>query len=140
MRGLISVLSSQSALGYALLRALAGFVLFYHGYQKVFGMGLGAVSGFFNQLGILLPQITGPFIGLLELVGGALLVIGLFTRYLAVLFAIEFIVATYAVWMLMNKGYGGSELELMLLATTLMIATNGAGRFSLDAIIRKSDA
>jgi putative oxidoreductase len=103
-------------------------------------MGLGAVSGFFDKIGIFLPQISGPFIGLLELIGGALLFVGLFSRYLALLFAIEFIVASYAAWVLMNKGYGGAELELMLLATSIMIATNGAGSFSLDAIIRKGDA
>jgi len=140
MNRLASALAAQSAIGYALLRAMAGIVLFYHGYQKVFAMGLSAVAGFFEKIGIFLPQITGPFIGLLELIGGALLFLGLFTRYLGLLFAIEFIVASYASWILMDRGYGKSELELLILFAGVLFATNGAGKLSLDAVFRRSDA
>jgi len=140
MNRVASALAAQSSLGYALLRLMVGIVLFYHGYQKVFVMSLGKVAGFFESIGIFLPQITGPFIGLLELIGGALLFLGLFTRYLSALFAIEFIVATYASWMLMDRGYGKSELELLLLFAGVLFATNGAGKYSLDAVFRRPDA
>jgi putative oxidoreductase len=140
MNRVASALAAQSSLGYALLRLMAGIVLFYHGYQKVFVMGLGTVAGFFEKIGIFLPQITGPFIGLLELIGGALLFLGLFTRYVAALFAIEFIVASYAAWVLMDRGYGKSELELLILFAGILFATNGAGKYSLDAVFRRSDA
>jgi putative oxidoreductase len=140
MRGVISAISAQSNLGYALVRIMTAIVLFVRGYQKVFSMGLGSVAGFFEKIGIPLPQITGPFIGLLELIGGALLFAGLFTRYLGVIFAIEFIVAAYAQAVLMNKGYSGAELELLLLAAGILFATNGAGKFSLDAVFRRTDA
>lgn len=140
MRGVISAMSAQSSVGYALVRIMTAIVLFAHGYLKVFSMGLGSVAGFFEKIGIPLPQITGPFIGLLELIGGALLFVGLFTRYLGALFAIEFIVATYAKWVLMDKGYSGSELELLIFVAGVLFATNGAGRYSLDAVFKRSDA
>ena len=133
-------MSAQSGVGYALMRIMMAIVLFHHGYQKVFSMGLGSVAGYFDKIGIPLPQITGPFIGLLELIGGALLFVGLFTRYLGILFAIEFIVAAYAQAVLMNKGYSGAEIELLILVAGFLFATNGAGKYSLDAVFKRADA
>lgn len=132
MQALIAALSAQKDLAYLLVRLMTGIVLTYHGYQKVFVMGLDNVAGFFTKIGIPLPQISGPFIGLLELIGGILLLLGLFTRYLGLIFAIEFIVASYTVWVLLGKGYGGSELEFMLLFASFLLATHGGGKYSLD--------
>lgn len=136
MRSYYVALGSQSSLALVLLRVMTAIVLFYHGYQKVFVIGLGNVANFFGQIGIPVSQITGPFIGLLELIGGALLFFGIYTRTLASLFTIEFIVATFAKWHLMDKGYAGSELELMILFSCLLLATNGAGRYSLHGMLR----
>jgi putative oxidoreductase len=136
MRSYYVALGGQSSLGLVLLRAMTGIVLFYHGYQKCFVIGLSNVAGFFEKIGIPLSQITGPFIGLLELIGGALLFFGVYTRTLASLFTIEFIVATYAKWILMDKGYAGSELELMILFASILLATNGAGRYALHGMLR----
>ncbi len=140
MRGVISALSGQSAIGYTLVRLVAGLILFLAGYNKVFVTGLSGVAGFFEKINMPVPQVTGPFIGLLELIGGALLFVGLFTRYLGVLFAIEFIVATWAKFGPMDQGFGGARLDIMLLVAGLLFATNGAGKFSLDAIFRRWDA
>jgi putative oxidoreductase len=140
MQRVISAMAAQRSLGYALLRAFTAVILFAHGYQKVFYEGLGSVSRMFERMGIILPQVTGPFIGLLELVGGALLFLGLFTRWLGFIFAIEFVVATYTRWILLDKGYFGSELELLILVACIVLATNGAGRYSLDSLFRRADA
>lgn len=136
MRGYYSALGAQSSFGLVLLRLMTSIVLVYHGYQKVFVIGLSGVAGFFEKIGIFLPQLTGPFIGLLELIGGILLFLGIFTRLLATLFTIEFIVAAYAAWALMNKGYAGSELELMMVFSCILLATNGPGRYSLHSALR----
>jgi putative oxidoreductase len=127
----VAVLQGQRDPAYTLLRIMTGIVLTYHGYQKIFVIGLNGVAGFFGKIGIPLSQISGPFIGILEFVGGILVILGLFTRLLGALFAIEFIVATYAAWVLLGKGYGGSELELMLLFANVLIATHGSGRYSV---------
>jgi len=83
MRGYYSALGAQSPFGLLLLRLMTAIVLTYHGYQKVFVIGLNGVAGFFGKIGIVIPQITGPFIGVLELVGGILLFLGIYTRLLA---------------------------------------------------------
>jgi putative oxidoreductase len=140
MQRVLSVMAAQSSLGYALLRAFTAVILFAHGYQKVFNVGLGGVSNMFQSMGIILPQITGPFIGLLELIGGGLLFLGLFTRWLALIFAVEFIVAVYARWVMLDKGYFGSEFEIIIMVACVLLATNGAGRYSLDSLFRRSDA
>lgn len=136
MRSYYSALGAQSTFGLLLLRLMTAIVLTYHGYQKVFVMGLGAVAGFFSKIGIPAAQITGPFIGVLELVGGILLFLGIYTRLLSTLFAIEFIVASYAAWVLLGRGYSGSELELMLLFSNVLLATHGAGRYALHSTLR----
>jgi putative oxidoreductase len=140
MHRLVSVMAAQSSFGYALVRVMTALILFVAGYEKVFVRGLGSVTGFFEQIGVLLPQITGPFIGLLELIGGALLFVGLFTRYLGLLFALEFLVAVWAKFGPLKQGFGGAEIDLMILSASLLFATNGAGRYSLDALFRRSDA
>lgn len=133
MQGLMATLAGLADISYLLMRLMLGIVLTFHGYQKVFVIGLNGVAGFFGKIGIPLSQVTGPFIGILELVGGIMIILGVFTRYLGAIFAIEFIVATYAAWVLIGKGYGGSELEMLILFGSFLLATHGAGKYSVDA-------
>ena len=136
MRSYYAAIGAQSSLGVFLLRVMTSIVFIYHGYQKVFVMGLGNVAGFFEKINMPLPQVSGPFVGLLELIGGILLLLGIFTRLLSTLFVIEFIVATFAKWVIMDKGYAGSELELMLLVSCFLLATQGSGRWALHGSLR----
>lgn len=130
MKSLIKALSNQAGLGLALIRIMMGIVLVYHGYLKI--TKLGWAVGFFGKVGIPIPSVSGPFITLLETVGGLALIVGLFTRYLGILYAIQFVVAAYLQWFFFSKGYGGAELELMLLFAGVLLATNGGGAYSLD--------
>ncbi len=128
MRGLIRILNSQAGLGLAILRVVMGLIFLYAGYGKVFKGGF-AVGGFRN-MGLPFPEILGPVASFLELGGGALLVIGLFTRYLGILFTGQFIVATLVIYNL--KGLAGARLEIMILLGAIILATNGAGVLGLD--------
>lgn len=135
LKNLIVRLSSLGDLALSLLRIMLGIVLVAHGYGKVTH---GFAVGFFaNNAHIFLPQITGPFISLLELIGGICLIIGLFTRYLGVVYVIEFIVVMYVRLFTLHVGYHGSELELMILFTAVLLATNGGGRLSVDHSVRR---
>jgi putative oxidoreductase len=140
MQGIVAMVAGLHHLAYTLVRCLTGLILFSHGYVKVFEWQLGGMESKFKEMGVLLPHISGPFIGLLELIGGALLFVGLFTRYLGLLFAAEFVVATYFVWVKFNERFSGSQLELMLLAVAFLLACQGAGRYSADTLLRRSDA
>ena len=61
--------------GLTVLRVAMGLVFAIHGYAK-FAAGLGKASAFFAKVSIPLPELTGPVIAVLELVGGILLVLG----------------------------------------------------------------
>jgi len=128
MKALIQLLATQSGLGLTVLRVVMGVVLGYSGYQKVFS-GSYAV-GFFRQLGIPFAEVAGPFVSFLELGGGLLLFIGLFTRLLGVVFTVQFLVASFYI---MNfKGMASLKMELMMMAGAFVLATCGAGALGID--------
>jgi putative oxidoreductase len=123
------------------LRLAAGLSFFMHGYQKVFGMGVGAVTQGFTQMGIPLPGVAGPFISFLELLGGIALMLGLFTRVFGFLLTCDMLTATLLVHL--KNGYlgeGGMELTFLLGAMALTLVLAGAGPFSLDAVLARRRA
>src|SRR5262249_13433786 len=74
-----------------LLRLMAGGVFFWEGLLKFVYVNQGV--GRFTKLGIPFPPFTATFIGGLEIVGGLLLLAGLTTRFIAIPFVGEMIVA-----------------------------------------------
>ena len=88
-------------------------------------------------MGFILPQVAGPFVGLLEVAGGALLTVGLFTRYLGLIFAVEFAVATYTVAVMLGKGMEGARLPFLVMIVMLTLATNGGGALNLGTLLKK---
>ena len=116
----------------AILRIGAGLLFMQHGLQKLFGM-LGGFGG--------TPGATAPLdslmgvAGVLELVGGALLVAGLFVRPVALILAAEMIVA-YFKSHLPQGGMpiqNGGELALLYALVFTFLAARGAGPASVDA-------
>lgn len=125
-------------IGLLVLRLVAGFSFFMHGYQKVFTMGIGGITQGFTQMGIPLPGVAAPFISFLELVGGLALIFGVFTRVFAFLLMCDMLTATVLVHM--KNGYlgqGGMELTVLLGTMCLALALAGAGPFSVDDAMAK---
>ena len=117
-------------LGLLVLRAALGIVFFSHGYPKLVHFGAG-MQGFFIQHG--LPGYFVYISGVLEVFGGVLLVLGLFTRGAALLLAIEMGIAIWKVHS--ANGYlavHDYEFPLALLAGCFAITTVGAGMLSFD--------
>ena len=123
-------LNSLQPLGLLVLRLSLGLVFFTHGYPKLAHSGAG-MQGFFIQHG--LPGYFVFVSGVLEVFGGILLALGLFTRGAALLLAIEMGVA---IWKVHSSGgylaVHNYEFPLAMLAGSFALATVGAGLVSLD--------
>src|SRR6266853_3540721 len=74
-----------------LLRLMAGGVFLWEGILKFVYVNQGV--GRFTKLGIPVPEVMAPFVAVLEIVGGILLISGTLTRLIAIPFVIEMIVA-----------------------------------------------
>jgi putative oxidoreductase len=105
-----------------------------HGVQKLFGWlgGFGGTPGataeLFSQMGLA---------GVLEVFGGFLIVIGLFTRPVAAILVIEMIAAV-VIAHAPQGGFpiqNGGEIPLLFALIYLFFAANGAGPVSLDSLI-----
>jgi putative oxidoreductase len=86
----------------------------------------------FMAVNIPAPEPMGWFVSMLELGGGVLLGLGLATRLIAALLAVEMAVAlTRVIW---PRGFlGGAEFEFTLLVVCLALITTGSGKISLDS-------
>ena len=120
---------------HAALRIVTGLLFMQHGAQKLFGI-LGGVDG--HGATVQLASLAGVA-GVLELFGGLLIVIGLFTRVVAFLLSGEM---AYAYWMV-HVAHGGpipiinhGEFAALLCFVFLFFAFNGAGPASVDAARR----
>jgi len=125
--------SRQLSIGLAVLRVAVAAVFINHGRQKLFVYGFAGVTGAFTQMGVPLPGVMGPLIGLLEFFGGIALVVGFLTRLLGVAFAFDMLGAILLVQL--KKGFSGYELEFLLLGASVALFLTGAGTFSVDAFL-----
>lgn len=129
------------ALGILLVRLVVGFLFIGHGAQKLFGWfggyGPKGTGGWMESIGIKPGVLMAVVVGLLELLGGALFAVGLFTPVAALfitatmLGAIVTVHGRNGVWATAN----GYEYHLVLIAAAVGIALIGAGDYSVDAIL-----
>ena len=134
-----SVAVKSQTVAWALLRILASAMFLTHGWPKMFGENaqpfFGGLGFFGIDLGINMLWIAGA----IELFGGILLLIGLFTRWVAALAAILMIMAyltAHAAWFpTLNNG----ELAAMYFLVYFAIFAFGPGKISVDAMLRKAE-
>jgi putative oxidoreductase len=111
-------------------RIVVGFLFFCHGAQKILGLWGGHKVPMVTNLGLA---------GLLEFIGGTLIVIGLFTRWTAFLLCCEMAFAyfhahaSHGALPIVNLG----ELALLYCFSFLYLFFAGPGPLSADRLIRK---
>lgn len=143
--GLAAFYDRIAPFGYVLIRIAAGAIIIPHAFPKLFGSfapvlakNVLAPLGFLNVPD---PLFWAYFLGVLELVGGACLILGLLTRAAALGLAIETAIITYFVampkgWFYASPG-GGAEFPAILTLLYLGILIAGPGRCALDRLIMK---
>ncbi|MFZ0962028.1 MAG: DoxX family protein [Terriglobia bacterium] len=129
--------SPRLSWGILLVRILVGWVFLSEGIQKfLFPAALG--TGRFAKVGIPWPQYSAPFVGVVEIVCGTLVIVGLFTSLASVLLLIVIAVAiaTTKVPMLLNQGLWATlheaRTDFSMLFGLIAILLMGAGIFSLN--------
>jgi len=140
-----------------LVRLLVGLVVFFpEGMQKLaFPDLLGA--GRFANIGIPYPELMGPFVGMVEIICGALIVLGLLTRLAAIPLIVIMIVAIvstkipillghdlwmfhvpkmarYGFWSMLHE----ARADLDMLLGSLYLLIEGGGAWSLDALLSRA--
>lgn len=129
--------ATSTSWGLLVLRIALGVIFTAHGAQKLFEYTIAGTVESFGSMGAPLPEITAPVVAVLEFAGGILLIAGLFTRLVAILLAVDMVVAIALVhasagfWV----GEGGYEFVALLGAAALGLALAGAGRLSLDGAL-----
>lgn len=133
MKSLENAALKSQTFSWALLRILSSAMFMTHGYAKLFGENPQTMFGGMDFFGINLGINMLWIAAIIELFGGALLVLGIFTRPLALLAAILMVMAylsAHAAWFpTLNRG----ELAAMYFMVYLVIFAKGAGPISLDA-------
>jgi uncharacterized membrane protein YphA (DoxX/SURF4 family) len=147
------LLDSGAPCAVILIRFAVGLVFASEGIQKfLYPDALGA--GRFAKIGIPAPEVMGPFVGMVEIVCGGLVLAGLLTRLAAIPLIIDMLVAIAStkVPILLGHGYlvfaapsvskvglwsafheARTDLSMLLGAAFLLCV--GAGRWSLDAVL-----
>lgn len=137
--GLAGFYATWREISYALVRVVVGIMFLMHVSVK-FKIGAAAVAANIMAKNGLEPALGFAYAAMaLELIGGACLIIGLFTRFFAAALAIEMLIALIAYHL--PKGYaaggGGYEYVLLIGAVCFAIAMRGGGPYSVDAKIGK---
>ena len=124
----------KADLAMTIIRIIVGIAFFAHGWQKVFIFGFEGTGGFFGSLGIPAAGFLAIVVSLLELLGGLALILGIGTRVVGLLLAIDMLVALFVVHL--PNGFfvseNGYELVLILGTAALAFAITGASSLSLD--------
>ena len=125
-------LTSQYELGILFLRLFFGGLLITHGYPK---LSSGRKKTQDWLAGMKLPRVLGLLVGILELFGGAFLVLGLLTPIVAFLFVLQFLGILVERKRLGKKSLTEYEKDLLYLGGALALLFLGGGRYSVDYLL-----
>ncbi|MBI2833175.1 MAG: DoxX family protein [Acidobacteria bacterium] len=132
------------------LRCAVAVVFVAHGVTKplaIWGSAPAATSAVFDPLGLQPSQPLAILIGLVELLGGVMLMAGALTFWTAAMLVLDVFVALWKVhlgngffinWTLQPGVGHGLEFHLVLIAALVSLMLTGAGELSLDGCRMRS--
>ncbi len=140
-RRIASASSSLQPVMLLAVRLYWGFQFAQTGWGKLHN--LAKITGFFASLNIPFPGLAAPFVSTLEFVGGILLMLGLFSRPVALLLACNMFVAYWtadrealsAIFSDPGKFYAADPYTFVF--ASLMVLIFGAGFFAVDTLVAK---
>lgn len=121
------------------LRLVIGAVFVAHGWDKIFLTGVPETAAQFAEMGIPQAQMTVWLVAIVEIIAGALLILGLLGPFVAGVLIVEMFAALWFVHI--NNGLfisdGGFEYALVMIAALSIVVTFGSGRASLDRVFTR---
>lgn len=99
------------------------------------GARMAEFVGFMRGSGFVAPEVLAPFSVYTQLLAGALLILGLLTRWAGLLLTGTFIVALWVVHWEQTLREWWPALALVVIG--LLLATKGAGRYAADAMLER---
>ncbi len=116
------------------MRLAVGGVFLHHGIQKLH-MGIPAVAAFLHDAaGIPFASIFAVILIVVETLGAACVILGIFTRGWAACMAVEMVVAILTIQLPRGSSF---ELEGLLLAGALTLMALGDGPLSVAVRLKK---
>ena len=130
------LMHTDAGWGVAIMRVVTGIIFIGHGAPKFGWIGDRTIAGtaeFIGSIGVPMPLLGAYLVATFEAVGGAFLIIGLLTRFWSAGLAFAMLLAVVLVHLSNGMfGQGGYQWALLLLACTLALTIEGAGKGSLD--------
>lgn len=125
--------------GVSVLRIVLGYIFLDSGLGK-FRRGISGTGNWFAGLDMPAPQATARLVASLELFGGLLLIVGLFTHWVAIPLTLSMVAATYVQKFKLHAPFQGGdvqgyELDVLMVAASVTLVVAGAGTFSLDGLL-----
>ncbi|WP_373288542.1 DoxX family protein [Paenibacillus silvae] len=120
-------------MGLFFLRIMIGLIFVMHGWSKFEG-GISGTVGFFESIGI--PGFMASVVAIIELAGGAAVILGLGTRVFAALFIAVMVGALFTA----KAGQpflNGTELDYMLMAGSLTLLLTGSRFLAVDYLFNR---
>jgi len=112
-----------------LLRVVLGLILLANGLPKI--KNLRKTADYFSSVKFRPGLFWASLAAGIETIGGIAIILGFFTQFFAFLVLLQFVVILLTVKRKAGLK-GGMEFDLIIAATAFMIATSGAGPYSLD--------
>jgi uncharacterized membrane protein YphA (DoxX/SURF4 family) len=130
----------SSGIAQVIIRLMVGSVFLIEGIQKfLFPEQLGI--GRFTHIGIPYPEVMAPFVGVVEILFGALLIIGFLTRLAAIPLLINISVAiiTTKIPIYLHQGFWAmaheARADFCMLLGCIFLLIVGAGKWSIDYLL-----